>query len=132
MLNIFVLHREKAVEYCQKLNFEYRVEAVRESKVNKKIAKRYEDNFRSHPLARISQLPVSCCRSSSPMSSRPPAALFPCADFLFLLLRTHGVREGLSTRCLSFKCCVSHRWDGDEETEDTTFGHWATKRSGCK
>ena len=101
VLNIFVLHREKAVEYCQKLNFEYRVEAVRESKVNKKIAKRYEDNFRSHPLARISQLPVPCCRSSSPLSGRPPAAPFPCADFLFLLLRTHGVREGLSTRCLS-------------------------------
>ena len=57
VLNILVLHREKAVEYCQKLNFEYRVEAVRESKVNKKIAKRYEDNFRSpHLLAFLSYL----------------------------------------------------------------------------
>ena len=131
MLNIFVLHREKAVEYCQKLNFEYRVEAVRESKVNKKIAKRYEDNFRSHPLARISQLPVPFCRSSSPLSGRPPAAPFPCADFLFLLLRTHGVRGSFHALSV-LNSCVSHRWDGDEETEDTTFGHWATKRSGCK
>jgi hypothetical protein len=39
------------VEYCKKLNFEYRVEAVRESKINRKIAKRYEDNFRFPPAA---------------------------------------------------------------------------------
>lgn len=37
---------EKAKAYCDSLNIECRIEAVRESQVNKKIAKRYEDNFR--------------------------------------------------------------------------------------
>jgi hypothetical protein len=37
---------EQAKVWCEKLNIDYRVEDVRESKVNKKIAKRYEDNFR--------------------------------------------------------------------------------------
>ena len=38
--------RAEAKTYCDKLNIEYRVEEVRESKTNVKIAKRYEDNFR--------------------------------------------------------------------------------------
>jgi len=36
----------EAQAWCDKLSIEYRIEAVRESSVNKRIAKRYEDNFR--------------------------------------------------------------------------------------
>jgi len=38
--------RAEAKAWCDKLSIEYRIDAARESSVNKKIAKRYEDNFR--------------------------------------------------------------------------------------
>lgn len=47
--------REKAKAYCDSLNIEYRIEAVRESIINQKVPKRYEDNFRCAFLPRECQ-----------------------------------------------------------------------------
>jgi hypothetical protein len=44
--SLFLACSEEAKVWCEKLNIQYRVEAVRESKVNQTTPKRYEDNFR--------------------------------------------------------------------------------------
>jgi len=46
LLKSAVACRAEATAWCDKLSIEYRIDAARESSVNKKIAKRYEDNFR--------------------------------------------------------------------------------------
>jgi hypothetical protein len=98
--------REKAKAYCDSLNIEYRVEAVRESIINQKVPKRYEDNFRCafrrvHARRRSREAdfalgPKSCVARAS---ASCPGARYEARIRTNRQQRREGEGAGMGSRC---------------------------------